>query len=92
MQQQDGALNGTWNVTVYSNGNRNGGSAQEVRGWGLGEEEENDKLKINSRGKGAMGLGYSGGGLERACWGRSFTDTSSRMDLDIGFQDEENHM
>ncbi|XP_006063093.3 cell division cycle-associated protein 7 isoform X1 [Bubalus kerabau] len=27
LQQQDGALNGTWNVTVYSNGNRNGGSA-----------------------------------------------------------------
>ncbi|XP_043344149.1 cell division cycle-associated protein 7 isoform X4 [Cervus canadensis] len=27
LQQQDAALNGTWNVTVYSNGNRNGGSA-----------------------------------------------------------------
>ncbi|XP_070659314.1 cell division cycle-associated protein 7 isoform X3 [Bos indicus] len=27
LQQQDGALNGTWNVTVYANGNRNGGSA-----------------------------------------------------------------
>ena len=38
------------------------------------------------------GLGYSGSGLGRACWGRSFRDNSSRMDLGVGFQEEENHI
>lgn len=54
-----------WDVTFCSNGNRNGGSAPgEVRGWGLGEKEESDKLKISIRGKGPTG----GGGGVLGAW------------------------